>query len=208
MTKGLEQRERVKARLEQALATEFPSVVGRVYPLELGPPVGWPLQYRVSGPEPPGARHRLQGGPGPGVGRLRRKVNYDWIEPARTLQIRVDQDEARLLGLSSQDLAQALNTVVSGATVTQVRDGIYLVDVVTRAGAEQRVSLATLRTLQVPLANGRTVPLTQFASVDYGLEYPLVWRRDRLPTLTVQADVAPGSRPPRSWRRSRRRSRR
>ena len=81
------------------------------------------------------------------------KVNYDWIEPARTLQIRVDQDEARLLGLSSQDLAQALSTVVSGATVTQVRDDIYLIDVVTRAGAEQRVSLATLRTLQVPLAN-------------------------------------------------------
>jgi multidrug efflux pump len=123
------------------------------------------------------------------------KVNYDWIEPARTLQIRVDQDEARLLGLSSQDLAQALSTVVSGATVTQIRDDIYLIDVVTRAEAEQRVSLATLRTLQVALANGRTVPLTQFASVDYGLEYPLVWRRDRLPTVTVQAEVAPGSLP-------------
>ena len=74
--------------------------------------------------------------------------------------------------------------------MTQIRDDIYLIDVVTRAEAEQRVSLATLRTLQVALSNGRTVPLTQFASVDYGLEYPLVWRRDRLPTLTVQAERA------------------
>jgi multidrug efflux pump len=79
--------------------------------------------------------------------------------------------------------------------VTQVRDYIYLVDVVTRASAEQRVSLAGLRTLQVPLANGRTVPLRQFASVDYGQEYPIVWRRNRVPTVTVQADVAPGHLP-------------
>ena len=196
VTKGLEQRERVKARLEQALATEFPSVVGRVYPLELGPPVGWPLQYRVSGPEATQVRDiAFKVAQVLASDAFVEKVNYDWIEPARTLQIRVDQDEARLLGLSSQDLAQALSTVVSGATVTQVRDDIYLIDVVTRAEAEQRVSLATLRTLQVALPNGRTVPLTQFASVDYGLEYPLVWRRDRLPTLTVQAEVAPGSLP-------------
>jgi multidrug efflux pump subunit AcrB len=196
VTKGLEQRERVKARLEQALATEFPSVVGRVYPLELGPPVGWPLQYRVSGPDAAQVREiAFKVAQVLASDASVEKVNYDWIEPARTLQIRVDQDEARLLGLSSQDLAQALSTVVSGATVTQVRDSIYLIDVVTRASAEERVSLATLRTLQVPLANGRTVPLTQFAAVDYGLEYPLVWRRDRLPTLTVQADVAPGHLP-------------
>jgi multidrug efflux pump subunit AcrB len=196
VTKGLEQRERVKARLEQALATDFPSVVWRVYPLELGPPVGWPLQYRVSGPEAAQVRDiAFKVAQVLASDAFVQKLNYNWIEPARTLQIRVDQDEARLLGLSSQDLAQALSTVVSGATVTQVRDYIYLIDVVTRAGADQRVSLATLRTLQVALPNGRTVPLTQFASVDYGLEYPLVWRRDRLPTVTVQADVAPGSLP-------------
>jgi multidrug efflux pump subunit AcrB len=193
VTKGIEQRERVKARLEQALATEFPSVVGRVYPLELGPPVGWPLQYRVSGPEPDQVRAIAfkvaeEIGAAPGAWN----VNYNWMEPARTVRIRVDQDEARLLGLSSQDLAQALNTVVSGVTATQMRSGIYLVDVLVRASAEQRMSLATIRTLQVPLPNGKTVPLSQIASVEYGQEYPIVWRRDRRPTVTVQADVLPG----------------
>ena len=87
----------------------------------------------------------------------------------------------------------SLNTVVSGITATQVRSGIYLVDVLIRASAEQRMSLSTIRTLQVPLPNGRSVPLSQIASVDYGQEYPIVWRRDRRPTVTVQADVAPGT---------------
>jgi multidrug efflux pump len=194
VTKGLEQRERVKAKLEQALATEFASVVGRVYPLELGPPVGWPLQYRVRGPEPDQVRaiaFRVADAIGSAPGT--RNVNYNWMEPARTVRIRVDQDEVRLLGLSSQDLAQALNTVVSGVTATQMRSGIYLVDVLVRGSAEQRMSLSTIRTLQVPLPNGKTVPLSQIASIDYGQEYPIVWRRDRQPTMTVQADVAPGT---------------
>ena len=86
-----------------------------------------------------------------------------------------------------------LNTVISGSAITQVRDDIYLVDVVVRATDEQRVSLATLRTVQVPLPSGRTVPLSQFATFEYEQDYPLVWRRDRVPTLTVQADVVPGS---------------
>jgi multidrug efflux pump subunit AcrB len=194
VAKGLEQRERVKARLEHALATEFPSVVGRVYPLELGPPVGWPLQYRVSGPQTEEVRQiafRLAQVMGSAAGA--ENVNYNWMEPARTVRIRVDQDQARLLGLSSQDLAQALNAVVSGVTATQIRSGIYLVDVLARASADQRASLSTIRTLQVPLPNGQTVPLSQIASVDYGQEYPIVWRRDRLPTVTVQADVVPGT---------------
>ena len=86
-------------------------------------------------------------------------VNFDWMEPARELRIRIDQDEARLLGLSSQSVARILDTVVSGVPVTQMRDDIYLVDVVARATDEQRVSLDGLRTLQVPLPSGRTVPL-------------------------------------------------
>jgi multidrug efflux pump subunit AcrB len=194
VTKGLEQRERVKAKLEHALATEFPNVVGRVYPLELGPPVGWPIQYRVSGLEPDQVRAiafkvAQEIGSAPGA----ENVNYNWMEPARTIRIRVDQDQARLLGLSSQQLALALNAAVSGVTATQMRSGIYLVDVLVRASAEQRMSLSTIRTLQVPLPNGRTVPLSQIASVDYGQEYPIVWRRDRRPTVTVQADVVPGT---------------
>ncbi len=187
------QRERVKAKLEQTLATEFPSVVGRVYPLELGPPVGWPLQYRVSGIEPEQVRNIafhvaqiLNDDPSA------RNVNYNWMEPARTLRIRVDQDQARLLGLNSEVLAQALNTVMSGIPATQMRSGIYLDDVLVRASAKDRMSLSTIRALEVPLPNGQTVPLGQIATVDHGQEYPIVWRRDRRPTVTVQADVAPG----------------
>jgi multidrug efflux pump subunit AcrB len=193
VTKGLQQRERVKAKLEQALATQFPNVVGRVYPLELGPPVGWPLQYRVTGVEPEQVRDIAFS-----VAKIlnddpsARNVNYNWMEPSRTVRIRVDQDQARLLGLSSENLAQTLNTVVSGITSTQVRSGTYLVDVVVRASAEERMSLSTIRALQVPLPNGQTVPLSQIASVDYSQEYPIIWRRDRSPTVTVQADVAPG----------------
>jgi multidrug efflux pump len=194
VTKGLEQRERVKARLEKELAGDFPNAVGRVYPLELGPPVGWPLQYRVNGREPEEVRtiaSKVAGllGSAPGAAN----VNYNWIGPARTVRIQVDQDQARLLGLSSQDVAQAVNAVLSGVTATQVRSGIWLVDVLVRASAEQRASLSAVRTLQVPLPNGRTVPLSQIASVEYGQEYPIVWRRDRLPTVTVQADLATGA---------------
>jgi multidrug efflux pump len=193
VTKGVQQRERVKARLEQALADQFPSVVGRVYPLELGPPVGWPLQYRVSGPEPEQVRaiaFRLADtlGSDPDA----QNINYNWMEPARTVRIQVDQDQARLLGLSSEQLALSLNAVVSGVTATQMRSGTYLVDVLVRASAGQRMSLETIRSLQVPLPNGHTVPLSQIASVEYGQEYPIVWRRNRLPTVTVQADTAPG----------------
>ena len=193
VTKGLKERERVKARLEQALANGFPNVVARVYPLELGPPVGWPLQYRVSGPDPNQVRAiAFKVADLVGSAQGARNVNYNWMEPARTVRIRVDQDEARLLGLSSQDLAQSLNVVVSGVTATQMRSGIYLVDVLVRASADERMSLATIRTLQVPLPDGQTVPLTQIASVAYGQEYPIVWRRNRRPTVTVQADLIPG----------------
>src|SRR5207253_1310392 len=109
------------------------------------------------------------------------------------LRIQVDQDQARLLGLSSQQLATVVNTVLSGITATQVRSGIYLVDVLVRASADQRMSLSTIRTMQVALPNGKSVPLSQIAFVDYGQEYPMLWRRDRLPIVTVQADTVPGT---------------
>jgi multidrug efflux pump subunit AcrB len=193
VAKDVPARERLKVKLEKLLAEEFPSVVARVYPLELGPPVGWPIQYRISGPDISKVReYSLE------LGELMAKnpqtvnINYEWMEPARQLRIRIDQDEARLLGLSSQALANILNTVISGVTITQVRDDIYLVDVVVRATQDQRVSVDTLRNTAIPLPGGRTVPLSQFATFEYEQEYPLVWRRDRLPTLTVHADLRPG----------------
>jgi multidrug efflux pump subunit AcrB len=193
VTKGLKQREQVRARLEQALATQFPQVVARVYPLELGPPVGWPIKYRVSGPDLGHVRAiALQVADLLGATAGVRNVNFDWVEPARVMRIHVDQDQARQLGLSSQDVALALNAVVTGTTVTQVRDSIYLIDVVARAEQAQRTSLESLRSLQIPLPGGQVVPLRQIARFDYTQEYPIVWRRDRVPTLTVQADIVPG----------------
>jgi multidrug efflux pump subunit AcrB len=164
VAKNVAARQRLQVKLEKLLADDFPNVVARVYPLELGPPVGWPVQYRVSGPDISEVREIAAK-----LAQVVAKdpqaanVNFDWIEPARQVRIRIDQDEARLLGLSSQALAGVLNTVMTGATITQVRDDIYLVDVIVRATDEQRLSLATLSTLQVQLPGGRTVPLSQFA---------------------------------------------
>jgi multidrug efflux pump subunit AcrB len=115
----------MRARLEETLIDRLPLVVARIHPLELGPPVGWPLQYRVSGPDPDRIREIAY--------RLARlvaenpageKIKFDWMEPARRLRMRVGQDQTRLLGLSSDALAQALNIVVSGVSVTQIRDSI------------------------------------------------------------------------------------
>jgi len=193
VAKDVPARERLRAKLEKALADDFPSVVGRIYPLELGPPVGWPVQYRISGPDLGQVREiALQVAQVVATNPQAVHINFDWIEPMRQVRVHIDQDEARLLGLSSQALASVLNTVISGTPITQVRDDIYLIDVVPRATEEQRVSLASLRTLQVPLPSGRTVPLNQFATLGYEQEYPLVWRRDRVPTLTVAADILPG----------------
>ena len=196
VAKDVAARERLHKRLEAALAENFPSAVSSVSPLGLGPPVGWPVQYRVSGPDVSevrdiGLRLAQIVATDPGS----RHVNFDWMEPARMVRVRIDQDQARLLGLSSQAIASAMNSVVTGKPVTQVRDGIYLVDVLTRATDEERLSLSTLRTLQIPLPNGRTVPLSQIATFDFAQEYPLIWRRDRVPTLTVRADVGPGVSP-------------
>ena len=196
IAKDVAARERLHVRLEQKLAEEFPNVVSRVSPLELGPPVGWPVQYRVSGSDLSQTRAiALQLGAILGSNHNLRRVNYDWMAPARQVRVAVDQDQARLLGLSSQALSQSINAAMAGVPITQVRDDIYLVDVVVRAENQQRVSLDTLQSLQVPLPNGRTVPLSQVARFDFDQEYPLVWRRDRVPTLTVQADVIPGATP-------------
>jgi len=193
VAKDVAARERLRVKLEKILANDFPNLVSRVSTLELGPPVGWPIQYRVSGPEISQVREIALK-----LAQVMAKnpqvvhVNYDWFEPARQVRIEIDQNEARLLGLSSQALASVLNTVITGSPITQVRDDIYLVNVIARATDEERVSLDTLRSIQVPLANGRTVPLSQFATFTYDQEQPLIWRRDRVPTLTVQADVQTG----------------
>lgn len=186
-------RERLQAHLETLLAEEFPNAVARVYPLELGPPVGWPLQYRVMGPDPAEVREiALKLAQTVGTSPEARRINFDWMEAARKLRVQIDQDEARRLGLSSAAVASLLNTTVSGTVVTSIRDGIYLIDVLARDARGQALSVETLRNLPVPLPNGRSVPLNQLATFDYTQDQPLVWRRSRVPALTVQADVDPG----------------
>jgi len=193
IAKDVEARDRLQARLQALLSEEFPEAVGRVSPLELGPPVGWPVRYRVSGEDVVQVREiaRQVAGLMADHESLRR-INFDWMEPARLVRVEINQDQARLLGLSTDAVGAAINAAISGVTVTQVRDDIYLVNVVARAAENERTSIDALRTLQVPLSGGRTVPLNQLAALSYEQETPILWRRDRLPTLTVQADVVGG----------------
>ncbi|MGA2129693.1 MAG: efflux RND transporter permease subunit, partial [Xanthobacteraceae bacterium] len=194
VTKGFEVRPAVQARILAALRRpELEQVMSRISPLELGPPVGWPLKFRINGPDPAKVRDYAQSfasmlGSTPSA----QNINFDWNEPSKVVRVEVDQDRARALGISSQALSQTINAVLSGTTVTQVRDDIYLVDVVARAVADERAKLETLRSLMIATPGGRSVPLEQIARLSYGLEPPLIWRRQRLPTITVQADTAPG----------------
>jgi multidrug efflux pump subunit AcrB len=114
------------------------------------------------------------------------------MEPARELRVVVDQDEARRLGLSSAGVAEAIDAAVGGVTVTQIRDDIYLIPVIVRAEGGQTLSPATLANLEIAIPGGRSVALSQLARLEPAIAAPLVWRRDRVPTLTVQADLAPG----------------
>lgn len=196
MAKNLDARIALEDELRDYLSEDFPEAISRVSPLEMGPPIGWPLQWRLSGPDLQVLRSNAFKladiiASHPGADR----VHFDWIEPARQLRIAVDQNQARRLGLTSQSLAAILQTAVSGAPITQLRDDIYLVNIVARADSRDRISLDRLATLQVPVPGGRTVALSSFANFYYEQEQPLVWRRDRAPTLTVLADVKDGMTP-------------
>jgi multidrug efflux pump subunit AcrB len=164
-----------------------------VTPLELGPPVGWPLKFRVSRSDPARTREVAQAfAQMLGNNANTRNINYDWNESAKVIKVDVDQDRARALGISSQQLANSINAVLSGTRITQLRDSTYLIDIVARAVPEERAQVDTLRTLMISAPGGRRVPLAQIATLSYQTEPPLIWRRNRMPTVTVQADVAPG----------------
>ena len=193
VTRSYKVRGEVIARLEKAFVADFDALMARVTPLELGPPVGWPLKFRVSGPDPTRTREFAQAfaqvlGQNPHT----RNINYDWNETAKVIKVEVDQDRARALGISSQQLSNNINAVLSGTRITQLRDSTYLIDIVARAVPEERAQLDTLRNLMLGAPNGKHVPLSQVATLSYQVEPPLIWRRGRLPTVTVQADVPPG----------------
>jgi multidrug efflux pump subunit AcrB len=196
VTKGFEARKRLQARLEKLIGDEFVGIDVLVHPLELGPPVGRPVQYRISGPDAETVRQLAQKFAGiVGQNSHVSETSYDWNEPGKVLKINIAQDRARQLGVSSQDVASILDSVVGGSPITQVRDSIYLVNVVGRAKEVERSSVATFQALQIPGKNGQTVPLAAFTTISYQLEQPLVWRRDRQPTITVKASVVGSTQP-------------
>ncbi|MDB6142287.1 MAG: swrC 2 [Pseudomonas sp.] len=190
VSKGFEQRAALTDRLKKRLREDFVGIGSYVQPLEMGPPVGRPIQYRVSGQNIDQVRqHAIELATlldhNPHIG----EVIYDWNEPGKVLRIDIAQDKARQLGLSSEDVAQLMNSIVTGSPVTQVRDDIYLINVVGRAEDAERGTPETLQNLQIVTPGGTSIPLLAFATVRYELEQPLVWRRDRKPTITVKAAV-------------------
>ncbi|MBL8703431.1 MAG: efflux RND transporter permease subunit, partial [Rhodospirillales bacterium] len=193
VTKGIAERDRLIKKLEKDFAEGFDEVLVRIHPLEVGPPVGWPIQLRVSGKTPEEAR-RIADDVG-GIIRGYRgahSVNFDWYERSKSVRIDIDQDRARELGVSSEQMARVINTVMTGQTFTQLRDSIYLIDIVARGDAAERQEIQTVRDLQFLTRDGRSVPLLAFARVAYDFDESYVWRRALLPTITVQADLAPG----------------
>jgi len=193
VAKGLQERDALRAKLEEAFRTDFSDLIARATPLELGPPVGWPLKYRVIGPDIGTVRDiALTLANVVAANPYSRDVNLTAGEPEKSVDVRVDQAEARAVGLSSQDVASSLAAIFSGVTVTSVRDGNRLVDVIARANVGERSDLTTVANLQIAAANGQTVPLRQIATLAYGVEEPVIWRRQREPIITVQADVGPG----------------
>jgi multidrug efflux pump len=190
MTTGKEARNRVTAKIQKLFEDDFPAVRGRVLPLENGPSVGYPVQFRVSGPDANTVRDICEK-----VGGLMRahpnllRVNSDWAERTKTLRVEMDQDKARLLGITSRDVSDALQGAISGFTVTQYREGDKSIDVVSRLPDEERTDLNNLRDAKIYLSKGKFVPVSQVARLTLASEESVYWRRNRVPTVTVRADA-------------------
>lgn len=196
VAKDLEARNRLRSDLQAYLSRTYPGTDAFVKLLDIGPPVGKPIQYRISGPDVQKVRQLAQQfGNIVEAHPLLSNMAYDWNEPSRVVKVDVLQDKARQLGVSSQDIATVLNDIVEGTTVTQVRDDIYLVNVVGRAEDIERGSIDTLRNLQLPASNGKSVPLSVVAKFRYELEQPMIGRRNRLPTIIVKAAVVGPTQP-------------
>jgi multidrug efflux pump len=198
VTKDLVARERVKARLDQAVAEgAVPEARVRVDRFVFGPPVGFPVQFRVIGPDTmkvreiaEQVRQVMAGNP---------KIidpHLDWSEQVKSIRLEVDQDRARALGLTPQEVSQTLQTLVSGLTVTQYREGIERIDVVARAVPTERLELDRLPALTIAARNGVAVPLSQIARLNYEYEEPILWRRNRDLVLTARGDIVDGVQAP------------
>lgn len=193
MTKDLDARERVRARLVASADQQFPQAWVRVTRLELGPPVGYPVQFRVVGPDTQVVRQIARDvekvvASNPKV----RDLQLDWNDPVRTMKVELDQDKASALGLTPADVSLATQTVMNGAHLSQLREREDLIDIVARAVPEERLNLDTLKNINLYTRQGTVVPLSQVAQVRSELEEPVLWRRNRDMAITVRADVKDG----------------
>ncbi|MBW3009195.1 efflux RND transporter permease subunit [Acinetobacter baumannii] len=190
LASSLDDRDEIRRSLETQIKQLLPQVRTRVSLLENGPPVGYPLQYRVSGEDLNLVRKEAQQ-----VARVisenpnTTNVHLDWGEPSKIISIQIDQDRARQMGVSSLDLANFLNASITGSTIEQYREKRELIEIRLRGDKAERVEVASLVSLAVPTANGTTVPLAQIAKIEYKFEDGLIWHRNRLPTITVRADI-------------------
>ena len=193
MTKDLEARERVRARLMTLADEKFPEAWLRVTRLELGPPVGFPVQFRIVGPDTQVVRRIAR--EVESVVRANqnvRDVQLDWNDPVRTMRIELDQDKVRALGLSPSDVSMVTQSLTNGATLSQLREGEELIDIDARAVPGERLDIETLKSVNLYTRDGTAVPLAQVARIVDGLEEPVLWRRNRDMAITVRADVKDG----------------
>jgi multidrug efflux pump len=190
LTANAQERERLRLLLIELFNREFPALRASVLRLENGPPVGFPVQFRVSGPATEPLRDIANK-----VATVMRanphlsNVQLDWDAPIKVVQLRIDQPKARLLGVSSVDIANLANGAMQGLTVTEFREGIERMDVVVRGLQKERLMLSRLENLMIPNANGNSVPLSQVAQLSYTFEEGVIWHRTRIPTITVRAHV-------------------
>jgi multidrug efflux pump len=189
--KNVKAREKLAGELAQVLRRDFPMVRTRISRLENGPPIGFPVQFRVTGPETATVRRLAEQ-----VAHVMRdnpdttNVQFDWDEPAeRSVHFEVDQTRARQLNVSSQQIADYLQMSLSGYTITQFRERDKLIGVDLRAPERDRVDPSQIERLALPSQNGTAVPLSALGRFTYGLEYGVIWERDREPTITIQSDV-------------------
>ncbi|MBX9684121.1 MAG: efflux RND transporter permease subunit [Hyphomicrobium sp.] len=198
MTKDADARERLKVKLEKAVADgAIPEARVRIDRLNFGPPIGFPVQFRVVGTDLPKVRE-IAGD----VRTIMRDnphtvdVQFDWNEQVKHIALKVDQDRVRALGLNQQDISDALQFQLSGLKISEYREGTEIIDVVARATPAERFNLAGLRDLNILTSKGRPVPISQVATIEYGFEEPILRRRNRELVLTVRSDVAPGYQAP------------
>lgn len=186
-------RDALRLKIIEAFKTDFPEVRGRVKLLPNGPPVPYPVQFKVTGLEMERVRQIadevkevMRGNPN-AVG-----VNDNWNESVKVLRIDLDQDKLRALGINSQSVMRAANTILTGTAVGQLRDGDKLIDIVIRQPVEERSTITALNSASIPTANGRAVPLSQLATPRFVWEPGVVWREGRNWSVTVQSDVVDG----------------